>query len=288
MRYDRSHSDALGSEIARKIRMTLRLRQIDLRTHTRYQLVGESRIPVRLEWTSQDESQVCDAELVDLSAAGARLRLANPIELHEAVQVRLNVKELGLDFRCVSDVCWVRPEEQGWSVGCEFYSDLPDRILTKLARGGYLERRTDERFQVKLQATLREELNASRSHQVTIDNYSSGGFRFNSAAAIAVGQRVLLNIRDSKGNRVTIPARALWQVGTVEGHAVGCCFLNGDGFDRLTSIAGRKKRVQPIKQKKRSMPMATVSWVALLTMVFVLSQKEHFLASLRSLWRLLH
>lgn len=259
----------------------------EVRTSTRFQLTGDARIPVRLEWSSENESCGCTAELVDLSAGGARLRLPQSLTLHKGIQVRLHIDDLELDFCCVGDVCWVRPERSGWAMGCAFNSHLPDHVLTKLARGGFLDRRTDARYGISLQAKVREELSASRPQEVTVDNYSSGGFRFNSDQSISVGQRVLLGVRDSEGKEVIIPARALWQVGSDQTFSVGCCFLNGNGFQRFAAIA-RPKGQPKQRKKKRPMRMSTLNWLALSTTVFVLSQREHFVGALRSLWELFH
>jgi hypothetical protein len=87
--------------------------------------------------------------------------------------------------------------------------------------------------------------------------------------------------------QVAIPGRALWQVETEEGYSVGCSFLNGDGFDRLASIVHREEN-PPVSIKKRSIRISPLAWLALVTTIFVVSQQETFVASLRmirELWQ---
>jgi hypothetical protein len=266
--------------------MTVTTETTNLRTHARYQLVSDSPVPVCVEWKSGNESHKCDARLVDLSANGARIRLPQHVELHETIEVRLRVKKLSVDFQCAAEVCWSQPFGNEWVLGCAFDSELPEHVLVKLAGNGYINRRTDPRFSIDLTAEVREELGANEWLKVTLDNYSSGGFRLRSMYPIAVGQRVLLSLQEFE-QQVAIPGRALWQVETEEGYSVGCSFLNGDGFDRLTSIV-RREDSQPVPSRRRSIRISPLAWLALVTTIFVVSQQETFVASLRmirELWQ---
>lgn len=257
----------------------------ELRVQDRFQLQNDSQIPVSVEWMAGDKACQCDARIVDLSAGGARLRLAAAVELNDTFEVRLHVKELSIDFRCAVDVCWVRPHENESVLGCAFDGELPEHILRKLACHGFINRRSDKRFRIELSAEVQEELGAHQWSEATIDNYSSGGFRLSSQRRVTIGQRVLLRVKDVDQQPVTIPGRALWQVDSDEGFSIGCSFLNGDGFKRLAAAVGCEKK-QIVAKSRRSLRLTPLAWLAFVAVVLVVSQRQVFIDSMQFLWRL--
>lgn len=265
--------------------MTVTTQPTDLRTHARYQLAVDSRIPVSVEWTSDDQSHQCDACLTDLSASGARLRLSQKVPLHETIEVRLRVGKLAIDFHCAAEVCWLQPRDGQWVLGCAFECELPEQVLSQLAGNGYLNRRANPRIPIELAVEVKEELGTSQWFEATVDNYSSGGFRLQSKTPVAVGQRVLVQMEDADRRQRTVPGRAHWRADSDDGYAVGCSFLNGEGFQKLAAVVG-SKTTRREKKGRRSMNLSPLAWLALVSVFFVVSQQETLVASMKLLWQL--
>jgi len=265
--------------------MTVTTQPANVRTHARYQLAVDSQIPVSVEWMTDDESHKCEACLVDLSASGARLRLSQNVPLHETIEVRIRVGKLAIDFHCAAEVCWLQPRGSQWVLGCAFECELPEQILSKLASNGYLNRRSNPRIPTELAVEVKEELGTSQWCKANVDNYSSGGFRLQSKCPVAVGQRVLLKVKDADQQQVTVPGRVHWRVGSDDGYAVGCSFLNGEGYRELAAVVCRKTTRRQ-KTGRRSLNLSPLALLALVALVFVVSQHDTFVASMQLLWRL--
>jgi hypothetical protein len=88
---------------------------------------------VRVERGAGGEPGPIDAELLDLSRSGARLRVAAPLKVGEAITVRLVDEKSGVELTRPSTVRWQRAEDdQTWSVGCMFTQHVEWETLGEL------------------------------------------------------------------------------------------------------------------------------------------------------------
>lgn len=265
--------------------MSVTAHPIDLRNHTRFQITDAPPIPVSVGWTTNEECHECNASLADLSASGARLYLTEKVPLHETIEVRMRLKKLDIDFHCAAEVCRLQPAGPDWVLGCAFDCELPARLLSELASNGYLNRRSDTRVYDSFAAEMKEELGGSQWFEITVDNYSSGGFRLQTNCPVSIGRRVLLKVEGSDRPQVVVPGRVLWRADVDDGFAVGCSFLNGDGFAKLTQVVN-PETVKTVKNQRRSIRLSPLAWLALVAIV-ALSQHDALTASLHWIWRLL-
>jgi hypothetical protein len=99
----------------------------------RHQSAGSAGPRVQVERGPGREPSPIDAELLDLSRGGTRLRVAAPLKVGEAITVRLVDEKSGVELTRPSTVRWQRAEDdQTWTVGCMFTQQVEWETLGEL------------------------------------------------------------------------------------------------------------------------------------------------------------
>jgi hypothetical protein len=178
-----------------------------------------------------------EADLLDLSQAGARLSVSASISIQEALRLRIEIPELGLDLDIPAAVCWTRPSDGGsWIVGCSFSPELPEDAAKQLGVNGQLNRRKEPRFPIDVEGLVELEL-AEKNVPVRIRDYSAGGFCMFGSTPANSGQRLLLHVTMPDGTDVAIPGKVQWRFGYEDGYLFGCAYLNHQGYSSFRAIA---------------------------------------------------
>ena len=121
----------------------------------RYRLADNGAVSVRIETDSGREREELDAELVDISQGGIRLRSRTPMAEGDTLIVTLTPGELSKSSIARAQVCWTTPAPKGrFCSGCSIEPRIPQPVLDHLAASGILERRQDTRQQVSVTLTV--------------------------------------------------------------------------------------------------------------------------------------
>lgn len=207
----------------------------------RYPLLEGRAIKVTVERSGGMPPQEIDAELVDVSLGGVKLRVPACPGMQEAVVLRMAAPEIELDLSVDAEVCWTRPApDDAWYLGCVLNPKLPEKLLTDLAVNGYVQRRRDPRMPIDLPATMRGE-GSLDSVPVRLLDYSTGGFRLTSPHTATTGQRLLLRFGEGQQTSDLVVAKTMWQARTADGHQIGCTFVNRDGHRVFQDFLQTKK-----------------------------------------------
>jgi len=74
---------------------------------------------VQVQRAAQASPRVIDAELLDFSRSGFRLRLPAPLDVKEPITLRVGEEKAGIDLTLSGIVRWRRAEHGGtWLLGC--------------------------------------------------------------------------------------------------------------------------------------------------------------------------
>jgi len=99
----------------------------------RHRAAGSAGVRVRVERRPGSVPGTIDAELVDLSRSGIRLRAAVPLAVEESITVRLHHDVSGVGLTRAGTVRWRSRDQCGtWSVGCVFPQPLDWETLGEL------------------------------------------------------------------------------------------------------------------------------------------------------------
>jgi hypothetical protein len=208
-----------------------------LREFPRYTKRKECQVEVSVEPLSPDRNVTANGELIDFSRKGMRLSVNLPFEVQDDVKILMKFSDSTADLAISAQACWVqKQDEQSWLIGYIFVGEMPYHIVPRLAKAGYLERRTERRFDVNLSAIVQFTGRDTEPFVVNIEDISDGGFRIQSPMAIRAGQEFSLQIK-SDGSTIEILAMAQWQVDVDEIYMIGCSLPSEDGFELLGQAA---------------------------------------------------
>ena len=99
----------------------------------RHQAAGSPAVRVRVERADGEEPVSIEAELLDLSRSGVRLRVAADLKIQEPITVQLYDESSGLRLTRRAKVRWRRPEQgEITSVGCLFEEQVEWEMLGEL------------------------------------------------------------------------------------------------------------------------------------------------------------
>ena len=212
----------------------------------RHPVAENTQLCVQIERSADKLPAVLEAELLDLSGGGVRLRMAAPLLDKEAVSVRLQHQESALNLALPCTVQWHRTEEDGtWSVGCRstrqvdwktlcvmflheiLTTDNSEPKLPRLLEAGQLCVRV-ERSADKLPAVLEAEL---------LD-LSGGGVRLRMAVPPLEHESILVQIEHEKSAiSLALPCTVQWQRTQEDGAwLVGCRSVRQVGWKTLCTM----------------------------------------------------
>jgi hypothetical protein len=99
----------------------------------RHQATDSEGPRVQVERGDGKQPGPIDAELLDLSRSGARLRIAAPLKVGETITLRLVDEKSGVELTRPSTVRWQRAEDDEiWSIGCMFAEHVEWETLGEL------------------------------------------------------------------------------------------------------------------------------------------------------------
>lgn len=105
----------------------------------RYCVAGERTIQAEIERAAGRLPASIQVELRDLSRTGYQFKTSLPLEIQEAVLLRLRTGELGSELALQGTVRWMRPTNDGtWLVGCRTESPMEWDALGELFLNGVL------------------------------------------------------------------------------------------------------------------------------------------------------
>lgn len=187
------------------------------RQTNRYHVGIESHISIELE---RNDAGIVFGRLIDLSQNGAKCCINKSLQFSETVAWRLTMPALDIAAAIKSKVIWTRTTDtSNWLVGCSFDEALPNVILDRLARAGFINRRRHPRSESDLPGVARSEL-CNQSSPVSVVDYSYGGFRMLSDQPKPIGAKVLLNFHPHG----SVFGIVRWCSTEGDIHSVGCEF----------------------------------------------------------------
>lgn len=237
------------------------------RREPRYQVTRARAVRVVIERAAGITQETLEAELSDLSPSGAKLRLESPakVQFQEAILLRLESQEIGLNLTIHAKVCWIRGSAADcWTLGCTFSPSLPEHCIQELFNKGLLERRRNTRRSVRGQAVARWELDAAATNVGLLD-ISTGGFSVLSAKPAKPGSRMSLRPEKWRASEPEVTERVQWLLRVEGGFVIGCEFCDSRDFTRLReTVCGAKDMQEATEREPRISLIAMLGIVAII------------------------
>ncbi|MBI3462101.1 MAG: PilZ domain-containing protein [Planctomycetes bacterium] len=173
-----------------------------------------------------------EAEPIDISEGGCKLRVAGALSFEESFTLVVGCVEGPLRLTLSCRVAWLREEwEHCWLVGCQFIPNLPAEAMEEMFCNGVIERRQYPRYPVSGEATVQWELQ-SESFSVQSVDISEAGFCIRCPQTARPGQRLRLSL-GAGPSRTIVQAKTQWCMELDQSFLVGCAFLDRDSYSRL-------------------------------------------------------
>jgi len=162
------------------------------------------------------------------------LSLSGPLAIKSRFELEIGAEDIEQPIVKTAEVCWGRPvNDLEWWIGCAFEEELSEENMSHLASFGCLERRRDSRTLTEIPAKARCEL-ASDTVDVTLADYSAGGFSIRSPEPLASRDRILLQLEGFEDETPTV-GKVRWQTDNESHWSIGCGFVNKNGYRVLLS-----------------------------------------------------
>lgn len=226
------------------------------RREPRYHVNPEFNIRVAVRRAAMPNQEI-SGKVVDMSQSGARLVLESSVQFQEAITVYLVCEEMGLDIALSSNVCWLRqgrgPEE--WVLGCAFDPELPADYLEDFFRNGLLERRSNPRLPLDMEARALWEL-SNEPAPIRLVNVSQCGFCMTTSNMVEVGRRVRLFVDRANRPELQIDGRIQWAMRNGEEQVLGCHLVNTSGYDSIGELAAIAEASMQPQGKPKPEPLS--------------------------------
>jgi hypothetical protein len=203
----------------------------------RFRLTDPMAISVEIETDSHGESTKLDAELVDISQGGVRLRSKTSVAVKDALTITIVPKGFSKSLSARAQVCWtlLAPKGRYW-LGCSIEPRIPLALLDHLAVNGILERRHDLRQEVSIILSACWELDPT-AFDVSVLNISWGGICLWIPQGGNPGDRICLTLPGDNQKPTYILMAVCWQVDADDGYVVGCSFCHHASYEKLMQFA---------------------------------------------------
>lgn len=199
----------------------------------RFTVADPSGVGVTITRTEQSDHQPLQAELLDVSQHGAKLRVPVNLRFEEAVQLKIEVANSDLGYSGVASVRHIRSlDEESWIIGCAIAPPLSDEAFSYLATTAGKERRRFRRLSISADAIVRRQAQVV-GIEATLHNLSSGGICFSSSEHYEIGEMVKIAVDDPEGNQRIVDARICWHVDSDDGSIAGCKFASKSSYAEL-------------------------------------------------------
>lgn len=200
----------------------------------RYRPNNDIALSVSLQ--REETAETHDAQLIDISSNGVRLRTAACLQFEETIAVHILTPETDFEFGMVGQVRWIRPASDGhWNAGCHIQPPLSEETLNQLAILHCIDRRCKTRSLVRHPAAVTAELQESKT-AATINNVSDSGFGFSTSEPCAVHQKITVEVESATGETIGIAAWVVWEVKAGDTYTYGCSFLSPSCYDELRGL----------------------------------------------------
>jgi len=211
----------------------------------RFQIGSDLALEAVIERAVAGGVESIEAEVVDISCGGAKMRLPQPVSLDGAVTMNIKASEQPRTISVAADVCWTRlaGADQRW-VGLSFKPEIPEAVLTDWAQAGHLNRRQQLREKIASRWTAQWELDSSRV-PVRLLDLSTSGLCLLSQQGGTPGECVLLQPDPPDGHEVLVKAKARWQIETDDGYVIGCEFVNKHCYAMLRAVIDLEESAAP-------------------------------------------
>ena len=209
----------------------IRDQSICTRRERRYK-VSESmlRCEVALE-----EGGVRRGTVIDLSATGLRMVCDGRFDPNAKFSVDLATDRSFGIYR--GTIRRVEPWVAGKSVlGCSLDDRIPEHVLQSLSSDSIIDRRSDDRVSMYLDATVSWQLNQG-CVDAELRDLSSGGMRLFAIREIPQDTRIRIQI-DLYGEMLVLEGRPVWQKRDEAGYDVGVAFTNRNAPTMVSKILG--------------------------------------------------
>ena len=213
-----------------------------LNRELRYRVVKARTIDVEAETDSGGECAKLEAELIDISQGGLRLRSKAPIAAGDLLTITVSFKGLtGVSNPLIirGQVCRTTPAREGRYLGCTIEPTIPQVLLENLAASGILERRCDGRQETSITLPAKWECDQTEL-SASILNISDGGMCLLISKMKNIGNRLRLTLFDEDAEPAYVVITVCWQIATDDGHVLGCKFEDGTAYLRLKHVADRQ------------------------------------------------
>ncbi len=217
----------------------------------RYNIKSGSDLTVTIQ--KEGASDSIEAELVNISAGGARFKVSEAILANEVLAVTIEAKRRNRKIVVSGEVCWASPAAGGdWGLGCSFNPEIPEEVLSGFAEDGTLERREHPREEIALRTTLQWEL-TNEQVSTWVLNYSRNGFCLLSQFAGKPGERVRLLLELDDEHLIVIRGKAQWEVESQRGFVIGCEFVESGDFAVMCDLAASRvpEKGRPPSRRRR-------------------------------------
>ena len=195
-----------------------------------------------------------ECQLLDLSRSGVKLYIPSKIEIGEAIGIRIQSDDLGIDVGEAASVCWTGYRGDGnLIIGCALAQDLDERVYEAIVDSGILERRREPRKKISMQARVIRE-DAKQLVDVRLDDYSQGGFGMFAQEPINRGEDLRLQLDCPNGMFVEIRAEARWRASTKFGYSIGCRFQTENGFQIFENAVNLSQQDEEEKSPPQDAP----------------------------------
>lgn len=189
---------------------------------------------------------IAHGTLADISRTGLRSALPNNIPVGTHVRLQLSVPEAYLDLICEGVIRWAQPRDHdSWWIGCFLDQKLEDSVIEALAQADVINRRSDERFAIRVPAEAKGELSGELV-SVKLVNYSGGGLCIETDdPSLNANGRLLLIFNRDQDNETRVTLRSVW---SEQGNGViriGCSYLSNNGFERVRSVVEPDREDDP-------------------------------------------
>lgn len=199
----------------------------------RFKVADTSGLKVTIRRTEEGDQPTLEAELLDVSQHGTKIRVPVNLRFEEALQIQIQVPGKELEYHGIASVRHIRAiDEEHWIVGCAIAPPLSDETFSFLATTAGKERRRFRRLNIAAEATVRRQ-GQTEGIPAALHNLSSGGFCFSSTDHYEVEEHVQLTLEDNDGETRVIEARICWQVDSPDGSIAGCQFMSSESYTDL-------------------------------------------------------
>ncbi|MGI9429226.1 MAG: PilZ domain-containing protein [Bythopirellula sp.] len=196
----------------------------------RFTVTDTNSAQLTITRTEESDKPVLQAELLDISQHGAKLRVPVNLRFEESLQLQIEVRNSTIGYTGVASVRHIRSlDDERWVVGCAIAPPLSDEAFSFLATTAGKERRRFRRLEISANAIVRRQAQPEGA-AATLHNLSSGGFCFSSNELYEVGEMVQISVKDPKGKQRIVEARICWHVDSDDGSIAGCKFTSRNSY----------------------------------------------------------